>query len=55
VKKAWENSFLSIKCSSLSAVKNQRCTSDPIPMGLAVPHTAKGIYFLETTAKAPFL
>lgn len=49
-----ERNFLATKCSSLSAYRQGRCENDPIPMGIATPHTARGSYFLETNKKRPF-
>ncbi|XP_059622533.1 vitellogenin-1-like [Phlebotomus argentipes] len=49
-----ERGFLATRCNSLSAYTQGLCIREPIPMGFATPLTAKGTYFLETNAAAPF-
>lgn len=48
------NNFIGTQCNSISALRNGRCTSKHIPMGIDTPHTAHGNYYLETNKKAPY-
>uniref|UniRef100_A0A6B2ELX5 Putative vitellogenin n=1 Tax=Phlebotomus kandelakii TaxID=1109342 RepID=A0A6B2ELX5_9DIPT len=49
-----EKAFMATRCSSLKSLTSKKCNYHPIPMGYATPPTAKGNYFLETNAEAPF-
>lgn len=49
-----ENNFMATRCDSYSALKAGNCHGKPIPMGYAVPTTAKGDYFLETNSVKPY-
>lgn len=54
---AYENNgknFIATQCNSISALRNGKCTSKHIPMGIDTPHTARGNYYLETNKKAPY-
>lgn len=48
------NNFIGTQCNSISALRNGRCTTKHIPMGIDTPHTAHGNYYLETNKKAPY-
>lgn len=49
-----ENSFLGVKCGSLSSLNSNFCPGKKVPMGYAVPVNTKGNYFLKTSGEAPF-
>lgn len=49
-----ENNFLGVKCSSLTALKQNYCPGKKYPMGYAVPHNLKGNFFLSTKHNSPF-
>lgn len=46
--------FIGTQCNSISALRNGRCTTKHIPMGIDTPHTARGNYYLETNKNAPY-
>lgn len=46
---ATKNGFLAFECDSWGDYTEKKCEGDPIPMGDAVPSTANGTYFLETS------
>lgn len=49
-----EDNFMATRCDSYSSLKAGNCHGKPIPMGYAVPTTAKGDFFLETNGNKPF-
>lgn len=48
------NNFIATQCNSLSALRNGRCTTKRIPMGINTPSTAHGNYYLETNKNSPY-
>lgn len=48
------NNFLSVPCPSLDELNADSCKGVAIPMGYKVPHTSRGIYYLEVNSKTPF-
>lgn len=48
------NNFIATQCNSISALRNGRCNSKHIPMGIDTPHNAKGNFYLETNEKPPY-
>lgn len=48
------NNFIGTQCNSLSSLRDGKCTSRRIPMGIDTPATARGNYYLETNKKSPF-
>ncbi|KAH8343333.1 hypothetical protein KR059_008539, partial [Drosophila kikkawai] len=49
-----ERNFLATRCSSLSRLRDFRCSGNEVPMGYAVPNNIKGNFFLEVSATSPF-
>lgn len=40
---------MAFECESWGDYTEKKCDGDPVPMGDAVPKTANGTYFLETS------
>lgn len=49
-----EENFMSIKCTSITALNSKLCPGKAYPMGYKVPHNLKGNFFLKTNSKKPF-
>lgn len=46
---ATKNGFMAFECDSWGDYNEKKCKGDPVPMGDAVPNSANGTYFLETS------
>ncbi|KAG5898203.1 hypothetical protein JTB14_005583 [Gonioctena quinquepunctata] len=46
--------LMATKCSSLVSLEQKKCEGEAIPIGEKTPRHARGIYYMKTTAKAPF-
>lgn len=49
-----KNGFMAFECKSWDDYQAKKCEGDPIAMGEAVPKSANGTYFLETTSGPRF-
>lgn len=49
-----ELNFLATRCDSYTSLKAGKCGGELVPMGYAVPTTAKGDYFLVTNSVKPY-
>ncbi|XP_065364144.1 phospholipase A1-like [Calliphora vicina] len=49
-----EKNFMGTRCSSLTRLREGKCPGKEVPMGYAVPTDAKGNYFMEVRANAPY-
>lgn len=49
-----KNNFIATQCNSLSALRNGKCTSRYVQMGLNTPSRARGNFYLETNKKSPY-
>lgn len=50
----YEESFLGVKCGSLSALSGNYCPGKKVPMGYACPKDVKGNFFLKTKGESLF-
>lgn len=49
-----EESFLAVRCTSLTAMNTNLCPGRKYVMGYATPNTTKGNFFLKTNSASPF-
>ncbi|XP_016979917.1 vitellogenin-1-like [Drosophila rhopaloa] len=49
-----EGNFMATRCTSMSKLREFRCSGNGVPMGYDVPQNIKGNYFAEVRASSPF-